>query len=121
VEARENAEAGEEQAHNEAAELTVAGIDLESPWAIAAVVLLTMLLIAALWRFGYPILFLVLIIAALATIADVREIVVQIAQAQYGVAALATGVAAARLATAIASLMALREGRTITQTPTASI
>jgi hypothetical protein len=117
-EAEENAEASEAQAHTEARELAVAGIDLESPWVVAGIVLATVLLIAALWRFGYPVLFAVLIVAALATVADIREIIVQVGQARYGVAALATGVAVARLATVIVTLLALREGRTAAQAPT---
>jgi hypothetical protein len=117
-EAGENAEASEAQAHTEAGERAVAGIDLESPWVVAGVVLLTVLLIAALWRFGYPVLFVVLITAALATVADIREIIVQVGQVRYGVAAIATGVAVARLATVIATLLALREGRTASQSPT---
>ncbi len=120
TEAGENAEASEAEAHSEAAESTIAGIDLESPWAVAAVVFLTALLIAALWRFGYPVLFVVLMVAALAAVADVREIVVQVGLARYGVAALATAVAVARLATVIVTLLALREGRTTTQTPAVS-
>jgi hypothetical protein len=116
TEAGENAEASEVPSHTEAAEPTIAGITLESPWVVAATVLLTVLLIAALWRFGYPVLFVVLIVAVVATIADVREIVVQVAQARYSVAMLATGVALLRLATVIVTLLALREARTSAQT-----
>jgi hypothetical protein len=120
-EAGENAEASEAQAHNEAAESTIGGIDLESPWVLAAVVLLTVLLIAALWRFGYPVLFVVLIVAAVATIADVREVFVQVAQARYSVAMLATGVAVARLAAVVVTLLTLREARTTAQTTTVKV
>jgi hypothetical protein len=116
-EAGENAEASEAQAHTEAGKLAIAGIDLESPWVVAGIMLATALLIAALWRFGYPVLFAVLIVAALATVADIREIIVQVGQARYGVAALATGVAVARLATVIVTLLVLREGRTAAQAP----
>jgi hypothetical protein len=116
-EAGENAEASEAPSHTEAAEPTIAGINLESPLVAATVVLLTVLLIAALWRFGYPVLFVVLIVASLATIADVREIIVQIAQARYSVAALAAGVAVARAATVIVTLLTLREARTPAQRP----
>ena len=121
TEVRENAESSEAPSHTEAAEPTFAGIDLESPWLVAAVVLLTVLLIAALWRFGYPVLFVVLIVAALATLADAREIIVQVAQARYSVAALATGVAVAHLATVIVTLVTLREARTAARTTAVSV
>jgi hypothetical protein len=117
AEAGENAEANEAQAHSEVGELAIAGVDLESPWTVAAVVFATLLLIAALWRFGYPVLFVVLVVAALATVADIREIIVQAGQGRYGVAALATGVAVARLATVVVTLLALREGRIAARTP----
>jgi hypothetical protein len=116
TEGGEQAEANEGQAHTEAAEPTSAGFILESPWVVAGVVLVTTLLIAALWRFGKPVLFVVLTIAAVATIADVREIVVQIGQARYSVAVLAASVALARLATVIVTLVTLREVRTSAQT-----
>jgi len=115
TEAGENAQASEAPPHTEAAEPTIAGMNLESPWVAGAVVLVTVLLIAALWRFGYPALFVVLIVTSLATIADVREIIVQVAQGRYSVALLATGVAVAHVATVIITLLALREARTTTQ------
>jgi hypothetical protein len=116
AEVRENAEANEARAHSESRELAVAGIDLESPWAVAAVVLATVLLIAALWRFGYPVLFVLFVAAAAATVADVREVLVQAEQACYGVAALASGVAVAHLAAAVVTWLALGENRTDTRT-----
>jgi len=117
AEARENAEANEAQAHSEAGELAVAGINLESPWAVAAVVLAAVLLIGAMWRFGYSVLFVVLVVMVVATVADVREIFVQVGQARYGVTVLATGVAMARLATAVITWLVLREGRADARTP----
>ena len=120
TEAEENAEASEAQAHNEAVELGIAGIDLESPWVVAAIVGLTAMLIAALWRFGHRVLFLVLVVTTMATIADIREIFVQAGQMRYGVAALATGVAATRLATVIVTWLAMGEDKTSAQPPALS-
>ena len=98
-------------AHEQAEQNRVFGIDLESPWVIAGVVLGTLLLIAALVVFGYRALLLVLLVAVVATIFDGREVVYQLGQARYGVAALASGVVATRLATAVVAGLALRERR----------
>jgi hypothetical protein len=84
-------------AHEQTEQNRVFGIDVESPWVIAGIVLGTLLL--------------VLFVAVVATIFDGREVVYQLGQARYGVAALALGVVASRLATAIVAGLALREGR----------
>jgi hypothetical protein len=106
-------------AHEQAEQNRVFGIDVESPWVIAGVVLGTLLLIAALVVFGYRVLLLVLLVAVVATIFDGREVVYQLGQARYGVAALALGVVASRLATAIVAGLALRDGRHTTHPPVA--
>jgi len=106
-------------AHERAEQNRVFGIDVESPWVIAGVVLGTLLLIAALVVFGYRVLLLVLLVAAVATIFDGREVVYQLGHARYGVAALALGVVASRLATAIVAGLALRERRHSAHPPVA--
>jgi hypothetical protein len=98
-------------AHEQAEQSRVFGIDVESPGVIAAVVLGTLLLIAALFVFGYRVLPLVFIVALVATVLDVREVVYQLGQAHYAVAFLAVGVALSRLATVLMSGRAWRAGR----------
>jgi hypothetical protein len=86
----------------------VFGIDLESPAVIAGVVLGTLLLIAGLFVFGYRVLPLVFIVALVATVLDVREVIYQLGKANYVVAFLAIGVALSRLATVLVSGLAWR-------------
>jgi hypothetical protein len=104
-------------AHEQAERNSVFGIDLESPWVIAGVVLGTVLLITALVVFGERVLLLVLLVAVVATLFDMREVVFQLGQARYGIAALAVEVAVSRLATAMVALLALREGRNAAHAP----
>ena len=123
-EAQERQEATKEDAegnaaHEQTERSSVFGINLESPWVSAGVVLGSLLLIAALFLFGYRVLLLVLIVALAATIFDVREVIFQFGQARYGVVALASGVAISRLATVIVAWFALREGRRIDHPPVA--
>ena len=87
------------------------GIDVEAPWFIAGVVIGTLLLIAALFVVGYRVLPLVLLFTIGAALFDGREVVYQLGQAQYGIAALAAGVVASRLATALVAWRGWREGR----------
>jgi hypothetical protein len=98
-------------AHEQAEQNRVFGIDVESPGVIAGVLLGTLLLIAALFVFGYRVLPLVFIVALVATVLDVREVVYQLGQANYGVALLAIGVALSRMATVVVSGRAWRAGR----------
>jgi len=97
--------------HEQAEQNGVFGIDLESPVVIAGVVLGSLLLIAGLSVFGYRMLPLVFLVALGAMVLDLREVVYQFGQANYGVAFLATGVALSRLATVLVSRRAWRAGR----------
>ncbi len=106
-------------AHEQAERSGVFGIDLESPWVLAGVVLGTLLLIAALFLFGYRVLLLVLFVVLATTIFDVREVILQLGRARYGIAALAGGVAISRLATIIVAWFALRERRRSAHPPVA--
>jgi hypothetical protein len=96
-------------AHEKAEQNRVFGIDVESPWFIAGVVIGTLLLIAALFLFGPRVLPLVLLVTVGAAIFDGREVVYQLGQAHYGIAVLALGVVVSRLATAVLAWLALRE------------
>ena len=100
---------GEGSAAHEAAEQNrVLGIDGESPWVIGSVVLLTLLLIAALFLFGARVLQLVVAFALIATVFDVREVGYQLGQAHYLIAVLAIGVVISRIATAFFAWRAWR-------------
>jgi len=104
---------GEGSAAHEAAEQNhVLGIDGESPWVIASVVLLTLLLIAALFLFGARVLRLVVAFALVATVFDVREVGYQLGQARYLIAVLAIGVVISRIATAFIAWRASRTEET---------
>jgi hypothetical protein len=106
---QESAEEGT-LAHEAAEQNRVFGIDVESPWVIVSVVILTLLLIAALFLLGYRVLPLVVLVAVIATVFDQREAAYQLGQARYLIAALAIGVVASRIATAVVAWLAWRQG-----------
>ena len=106
--------------HEAAEQNRVFGIDVEAPWFIASVVIGTLLLIAALFVVGYRALLLVLLISLVAALFDGREVVYQLGQAHYGIAVLALGVVASRLATAVVAWLARREGQHSAHPPVAS-
>jgi cytochrome b561 len=60
---------------------------------------------------GYRVLPLVLMVALITTVLDVREVVYQLGQAHAWVALLAIGVALSHLATVLVAGLAWREGR----------
>ena len=97
-------------AHEAAEQNRVFGIDVESPWVITSVVVLTLLLIAALLVLGERVLPLVVLVAVVAAVFDMREIGYQLGQARYLIAALAIGVVASRIATAVVAWRAWRQG-----------
>lgn len=100
---------GEGSAAHEAAEQNrVLGIDGESPWVIGSVVLLTLLLIAALFLFGTRVLQLVVAFALIAAVFDVREVGYQLGQTHYLIAVVAIGIVISRIATAFFAWRAWR-------------
>ena len=108
------------EAHEQAEQNRIFGIDFESPAVLAGVVLATLLLIAGLFVFGYRVLPLVFIVAFVATVFDIREVVYQLGQAHVAIAALAAGVVITRLATAVAAGLAWRRERQQTHPSVAS-
>ena len=117
--AAENPNAG--NVSSEAGNTTILGLNLESTWVIVMVVLGSLLLMLALLRFGWPVLFLVLIVTILAMVMDVRELMYQMGQANTGITFLAASVVVTRVITAIVTLWALSEGRrALPSTKTAS-
>ncbi len=99
------------EAHEQAEQNRIFGIDLESPAVLAGVILATLLLIASLFVFGYRVLPLVFLVALVAMVFDIREVVYQLGQAHVAIAALAAGVVITRLATAVAAGLAWRRER----------
>ena len=83
------------------------GINLEAPWVPWAVIIETAVLIVALFLFGSPVLFVVILLAIVGTILDVRELLHQMAASRAGLSFLVAVVALTRVATAAVSLGAL--------------
>jgi hypothetical protein len=98
-------------AHEQAEQNRAFGVDLESPAVLAGVVLGTLLLIAGLFVVGARVLPLVVLVALVATVFDVREVVFQLGQAHFAIAALVVGIVISRLATALIAWRGWREGR----------
>jgi hypothetical protein len=99
------------EAHEQAEQNGAFGVDLESPAVLAGVVLGTLLLIAGLFVFGARVLPLVVLVALAAAAFDVREVVFQLGQAHFAIAALVVGIVISRLATALIAWRGWRAGR----------
>ncbi len=113
------AEEGEGQAGKEASDSAhgtqegrFMGVDLEAPWVTYAVVIETLVLILALLilRQRGPVLYVVIVLAIIGTMLDVREAVHQAGAASWLLAFMAVAVAASRIGAAAVSLVALVRG-----------
>ncbi len=91
---------------------SILGIDLENPWLVGAAVLGSLVLIGALWRFGYRVLPVVVLFAIAAALFDVSEVLRQIQRNNTTITLLAGVVLAAHAAVAIVSLLNLYRYRT---------
>jgi hypothetical protein len=100
--ARESEEAAAGQPETQAL-----GINLEATWVPYAVIIETVVLVVALIFLGYPILFLVILLAIAGTVLDVRELINQVAASRPGLSSLVAAVALTRVATAAVALGAL--------------
>jgi len=87
---------------------TVLGIPLEDPATVAAIVASWIVLGATLLILGYPFLPSLILVAALATVFDLAELVRQVGEARYGVAALAALVTLGHAALVALGIVALR-------------
>ena len=92
-------------------ETATLGINLEAPWVVYAVIIGTVVVVIALVFFGYPILFLVILLAAGGIFLDARELVHQVAASRLGLSSLVAAVALTRVATAAVALGALLRQR----------
>lgn len=101
AEAAEEAEGGEESE-------TILGINLENPWIVWGFVGVSLLLAAAVLRFGKPALFLTILLASAAALLDAREVFFQFGRANMLIAVLAFLTALAHAAAAILALKAWR-------------
>ena len=86
---------------------TVFGLPLENPWFVSALVLWWLVLAAALIRFGRITLPVVFLVAVVAIVLDVGEVMRQIGEAKSLVAAFAMLVAVVHLALAVLVLLVL--------------
>lgn len=82
---------------------SIMGVNLESPWLIAAAVGGWIVLAAALLRFGYPILPIISMVALAMLILDITEVVRQLNRSNTGLALLAAGVVLAHGTVAVVS------------------
>jgi hypothetical protein len=89
---------------------TVFGLDLENPWWVTAFVLIWVLLIAALVRFGRIALPAVLLVAVVATVLDAGEVVRQVGEAKSLLITMAMLVTVAHVALAALVLFVLLQG-----------
>ncbi len=86
---------------------TVFGLDLENPWFVGAFVLVWLVLIAALVRFGRIAWFALLLVAIVAAVLDGGEVARKVGAANSTVATFAVLVAAAHVALAVLALLVL--------------
>ncbi len=95
------------QAHEGLQSETVFGLDLENPWFVTAFTLIWVVCIAALLRFGRITLPAILLVAVVALVLDVGEVMRQIGEAKSLVAAFAVLVAVAHLTLVVLALLVL--------------
>jgi hypothetical protein len=98
------------QAHEGVQSETVFGLDLENPWFVTAFVLIWVVFIAALLRFGRIALPAVLLVAVVATVLDVGEVVRQVGEAKSLLATMAVLVTISHVALAALALLVLLQG-----------
>lgn len=98
------------QTHEGLPNETVFGLDLENPWLVTAFVLIWLVFITALVRFGRIALPAVLLIAVVATVLDAGEVVRQIGEAKSLLASMAVLVTVSHVALAVLALLVLIQG-----------
>lgn len=98
------------QTHEGQQHETVFGLDLENPWFVTAFVLVWLVFIAALIRFGRIALPGVLLVAVVATVLDAGEVMRQVGEAKSLVATIAVLVAVTHVALAVLALLVLVQG-----------
>ncbi len=98
------------QAHEGVQSETVFGLDLENPWFVTAFALVWVVFIAALLRFGRIALPAILIVAVVAMVLDVGEVVRQVGEAKSLLATIAVLVTVSHGALAVLALLVLLQG-----------
>jgi hypothetical protein len=102
--------------HNEASE-TMLGINPESTGAVAAAVIISLLLTAALWFWRTPaVLFVAVVVALLFGVLDLREVMHQLSEARSGLAAIAIVAAVLHIGVALIAGRGLTRGDSIDTT-----
>ena len=97
-----------EGAHTETANEVVLGINLENPWIVWGFVVLSLIMIVAVLRFGKTAMVAVIPLTGVAAVLDAREAMFQFSGNHVSVAGLAIIVALAHAAAAILAFMAWR-------------
>ena len=97
------------------------GIDLENPWLVGLAVLSSVVLIAALLRFGYRILPIIVLFGIAATLFDVGEVVRQIQANKTNIVLLAGLVLLAHAAVVIVSLLSVYKYKNALTQPEAHV
>ncbi len=90
---------------------TTLGFNLENPWLVGGFALASLVLAAALLRFGWPALLLAIVVGAGAALFDVQEVLTQLGRGQLPLAGLAALVAVTHLAVAVLASLAWANGR----------
>jgi hypothetical protein len=122
TEAQEHEETGEEAGHDESAELdahveeSLFGIDLENPVIVWSFVLVSLALAVVIFANVRPALFLAVGLGGVAALLDAREVTLQLAENNAGVAALAGATAIAHITVAVVAVLAWRAGTIQTST-----
>lgn len=98
------------QTHEGVPSETVFGLDLENPWFVTAFVLIWVVFIAALVRFGRIALPAVVLVAVVATVLDGGEVVRQVGEAKSLLATMAVLVTVSHVALAVLALLVLLQG-----------
>ncbi len=98
------------QAHEGLQGETVFGLDLENPWFVTAFALVWVVFIAALLRFGRIALPAILIVAVVAIVLDVGEVMRQGGEAKSLLATIAVLVTVSHVALAVLTLLVLLQG-----------
>jgi hypothetical protein len=116
-EGEEHGEEGETPEAENHVDETIVGINLENPWLITTAVVAWIVLALALLRFGYPVLYLIILAALVMGVMDVVELIRQLNIGHSDIAFVAALVAASHLILAIVSFMNLRRQDSLAVSP----
>jgi hypothetical protein len=85
---------------------TTLGFNLENPWLVAAFALVSLVLAAAVLRFGWPALLLAVLFGAGTAVLDLQEVLTQLGRSNSLIAGVAVLVAVTHVAVAVLAILA---------------